>query len=314
MESRPKVSIITPVLNGAKYLEECIESVLSQDYPNIEQVFADGASTDNTLDILRNYQARYPQRIVYHSAKDKGAGDAWNWGIKHATGDILGWLGYDDLLCPKAVSRVVSFFRSQHPGYFVYGEAEIIDEDGKYITMYLTEPFNYKRLLNNGCYIIGTSAFYRREVFETCGLFDSFGSDYEMWLRIGKRYPMHYLKGEVLSQFRLHKNGSSSVDSLKTLKYTYYSSLEHGGRLLSVWGRLYWSSRLNSFRVACLANLAGLSTVLKPYIGWSYPLLRPILGPVVSLIYYLLGKVLRATCYYSPIFKKGEVNPLEVKK
>lgn len=280
-----KVSIITPIKNGEKYLTSCIESVLNQDYPDIKHIFADGLSTDTTLEILKHYQSKYLDRIIVHSAKDNGAGDAWNWGVTHAEDGILGWLGADDLLLPGAVSRVVAFFEEHPNSFYAYGEAEVIDKDGKYLTMYRTEPFDYGRLLNHSCYIVPTSAFYRKAVFDKCGLFGTFGSDYEMWLRIGKIYRMDYLKGDVLSQFRLHKEGSSSSTQDKTLTETYKASREHGGNLFNVWGRMYF-----------LTKLGRISKPLKPVLGWSYP---------------ILSKILRLVSYYSPVFKKGEVNPLE---
>ena len=80
----PLVSIITPVLNGIKYLETCIQSVLSQSYPYIEHIFIDGGSSDGSLDILTNYKAKYPDRIRFISEPDKGACDAWNKGLEMA--------------------------------------------------------------------------------------------------------------------------------------------------------------------------------------------------------------------------------------
>lgn len=98
MNKGPLVSMITPVLNADKYLESCINSVLNQNYNNIEHVFVDAGSKDMTLDILRKYRQDYPKRIRFASGKDKGACDAWNKGWEIAAGDILGWLGADDVL------------------------------------------------------------------------------------------------------------------------------------------------------------------------------------------------------------------------
>ncbi|PIQ85589.1 MAG: glycosyltransferase, partial [Candidatus Omnitrophica bacterium CG11_big_fil_rev_8_21_14_0_20_43_6] len=84
------VSIVTPVRNDRKYIARCIQSVLLQEYPHIEHVIVDGASTDGTLDIISNYSKKFPQRIRFISEPDNGGADAWNKGLKMAKGDIFG--------------------------------------------------------------------------------------------------------------------------------------------------------------------------------------------------------------------------------
>ena len=102
MKSTPLVSIVTPVLNGGKYIVECIESVLSQTYSNIEHVIVDGGSTDNTIEILTGYSTKYPQRfridLKPDSSPGSGPGEAWNRCLQITRGTILGWLGNDDTL------------------------------------------------------------------------------------------------------------------------------------------------------------------------------------------------------------------------
>ncbi len=101
------VSVITPVLNGVKYLEECIQSVLKQGYPNIEHILVDGASTDGTEEMLASYQAKYPDRIRFISEPDEGIGVAMNKGLWMAKGGIFGGLMADDFYEPEAVQAVV---------------------------------------------------------------------------------------------------------------------------------------------------------------------------------------------------------------
>ena len=110
---KPLVSIITPVLNGARFLETCIRSVLEQSYPYIEHIFVDGGSTDCTLQILADYQIKYPDRVRLISKPGTGAGDAWNEGLRMAKGQIFGWLGADDMSEPGAIQTVVEFFKEK---------------------------------------------------------------------------------------------------------------------------------------------------------------------------------------------------------
>src|SRR5690348_7251696 len=100
---QPLVSIITPSLNQAAFIEAAIESVLAQDYPAIEHVVVDGGSTDGTLDLLK----RYGQRVRWISEPDAGQSDAINKGVRMTSGPLLAWLNADDQYTPGAVSRAV---------------------------------------------------------------------------------------------------------------------------------------------------------------------------------------------------------------
>ena len=104
----PLVSIVTPTYNMAKYLTETIESVLAQDYPNIEYIVVDGASTDGSLEILERYQGR----LRYFSEPDRGPADAAAKGFRQARGEIFAWLNADDTYLPGAVLKGVAVSRS----------------------------------------------------------------------------------------------------------------------------------------------------------------------------------------------------------
>ena len=101
MERRPRISIVTPSFNQAKYIVATIESVMGQDYPNVEHIVIDGGSTDGTLDSL----GRYPH-LKLVSEPDRGHADAVNKGFRLATGEIWGFLNSDDTLLPGALLRV----------------------------------------------------------------------------------------------------------------------------------------------------------------------------------------------------------------
>ena len=156
----PLVSIITPVLNGAKYLEACIESVLSQSYPHIEHVFIDGISSDGTSDVLSNYRANYPVRIRFISEPDRGSNDAANRGIRIARGGIFGLLPSDDMYEPDAIQTVVKFFRANPDAYFVFGDCNYINEKAEVIRRYRFKDFNQKKMVNGGCIFSGHCRTY----------------------------------------------------------------------------------------------------------------------------------------------------------
>ena len=118
MTRQPLVSIITPSFNQARYIEATIESVLSQDYENIEYMIVDGGSTDETLEIIKRHDRTNRQQAVglqsrlidwWVSEKDKGQTDAINKGFARAKGEILAWLNSDDTYEPGAISAAVKY-------------------------------------------------------------------------------------------------------------------------------------------------------------------------------------------------------------
>lgn len=259
----PLVSIITGVLNGITYLETCIESILNQSYPYIEHVFVDGGSTDGTLDMLSSYKARYPGRIRFISEPDRGPDDAANKGLQMAEGEIIGFLGSDDMSEPDAIMKVVEFFRSNPDAYFVFGECNHINEKGEIIGKVPTKDFNLKEAINDLCYIPTLSSFFRREVMEKIGLFDTslpYG-DLDYLLRIGKMFKIYRIE-DVLARLRLHKDslGSLKNKGIVLLRTDYIASRRHGGHMFSAYGRRY-------FRGLIIESL-------RPTLGPIYPLIR----------------------------------------
>src|SRR5512146_173069 len=126
----PKVSIITPSYNQGRFLETTIQSVLAQDYPNLEYIIVDGGSKDESVEIIKKYQQHLTWWV---SEKDKGHADALNKGFARATGEILAWLNSDDIYEPGAVSEAVAFLK-EHPAVgMVYGDANLINDAGRYI-------------------------------------------------------------------------------------------------------------------------------------------------------------------------------------
>jgi glycosyltransferase involved in cell wall biosynthesis len=187
----PLVSIVTPSYNQGRFIKETIESVLSQDYRPVEYLVFDGGSTDETREILQGYGDRF----FWVSEKDKGQSNAINKGWGRARGEILAWLNSDDIYLPGAISKAVAFLQA-HPEYgAVYGEGYHVEEDGKIIERYPTEPFDRKRLTET-CYICQPTVFIRRAVLRGIGFLDEdlrYCMDYDLWFRIARRYDWGYL-------------------------------------------------------------------------------------------------------------------------
>jgi len=221
----PKISIITPTLNQAKFIESTITSVQEQDYSNLEHIIVDGGSTDGTLSILERYEGK----IRWISEKDKGQADAVNKGLQKTTGEIIGWLNSDDLYLPGTLWKVARFFQG-HPGVsWLYGGCRIIDEEGreirKWITRYknfLRRRFSYKKLLLEN-FISQPSVFFRRDVIDAIGLLDVnrfYVMDYEYWLRLAREFPPSVMR-EDLACFRMHGTCKSHLGFKRQFREEY---------------------------------------------------------------------------------------------
>ncbi len=179
------ISIITPSFNQARYLEQTIQSVLGQDYPRIEYIVVDGASTDGSVEIIKKYESKLAYWV---SEKDSGQADAINKGLAKAKGEIVAWLNSDDYYLPGAVSAAVKTFDENPEIVLVYGNMLAVDEHGKAFNTLKYRQLTLQDLL---CFqIIGQPAvFFRREALEKSGMLDStfhFLLDHQLWIRIAQ--------------------------------------------------------------------------------------------------------------------------------
>src|SRR5262245_42806391 len=124
----PLISIVTPSYNQAPYLEATLRSVLDQNYPRLEYIVIDGASTDGSPEIIR----RYADRLTYWvSEPDRGQAEAINKGLARCSGDLVNWLNSDDVLAPGALQAVAHAWQSQRQPSIIYGFAKYINEEGR---------------------------------------------------------------------------------------------------------------------------------------------------------------------------------------
>jgi glycosyltransferase involved in cell wall biosynthesis len=211
-----KVSIVTPSYNQGQFIERTLQSVASQASAKIEHVVFDGGSTDNTVEVLKNFSP--PVRWV--SKKDKGQTDAVNQGIRATDGEIIGWLNSDDIYYPGAVALVVEYF-DRHPEIdVVYGMADHIDLEDQAFESYPSEPWDFERLKET-CFICQPALFFRRRVVEKNGLLDeslNYCMDYEYWLRLGKAGIRFAYLEEKLAGSRLYAENKTLGARVKVHK------------------------------------------------------------------------------------------------
>lgn len=215
--NRPRISLVTPSLNQARFLERTVESVLSQrgDF-DLDYLVLDGGSTDGSAELLRRYEGRLRYRIE----PDTGQSNAVNKGLREATGDVVGWLNSDDVLMPGALGRVAAAFATHPAALWLHGRCEIIDEADRPIRRWVTaykdrrcRRYSRRSLLIEN-FVSQMTVFWRRSVHERIGYLDEsmrYAFDYEFWLRLAELGDPVYLT-DTIAAFRWYqasKSGSS---------------------------------------------------------------------------------------------------------
>lgn len=213
-----KISIITITFNSAKTLPRTLESVQSQTYCDIEHVIVDGASTDDTKNMIVNY-ARQHANVRWISEKDSGIYNALNKGIAMATGDIIGFLHSDDVLfSPHSIEQIAHAFTDKSVDV-VYGDLQYCHE-GKIVRSWKSNPF-HSYSLKYGWMPPHPTMYVRKEVYQQVGEYDEWfhiAADYDMMLRIFKSgFHSQYIP-EVLVQ--METGGASNKNAKARLSKT----------------------------------------------------------------------------------------------
>lgn len=200
-----KISIVTLSFNQRAYLQEAIDSVLSQGYFNLEYIIVDPGSTDGSRDLIKSYVDRIARCIF---EPDRGAADGLNKGFEHATGDVFGFLNADDLLFPGALAKVAEFFSAHPECDMVMGNGYTIDAKGQKIRHHRARDFSARRYFHGGTRFLQQATFFRAKIFHnspkfnpdnrTCWDGELFVNFANLGARIG------YLNAD-LAGFRIHE-------------------------------------------------------------------------------------------------------------
>lgn len=214
--SQPKITIVTPNYNMGHFLECTIDSVLSQNYPNIEYIVIDGGSTDNSVEIIRKYE-KYLAYWV--SESDAGLYDALNKGFSRSTGEILAYINSDDILFKGTLSIVAELFSSFHDVDWITGKRAFIDEADRIIKVdNLIRWSIYDFMLGSHTWIQQESTFWRRSLWLRNGKsFDSsykYAGDFELWFRFFKTADL-YTINTILGGFRIRKKNQISLENIE---------------------------------------------------------------------------------------------------
>lgn len=180
-----KVSIITACYNDTETIEQCMDSVANQDYPDIEHVIIDGGSKDGSLNIIEKKKKKYTR---LYSKPDEGLYHALNKGIERSTGDVIGFLHADDFFADSQVINDLIYCLIKHNTDGIYGDLQYVKRNNiHHITRHWKSGYYNKKILREGWMPPHTALFLKREVYDKYGLYDSqykISSDYDFILRI----------------------------------------------------------------------------------------------------------------------------------
>jgi len=218
----PRISIIIPSYNQGHFIGDTLDSIVNQDYPNLELIIVDGGSCDETVDVI----GRYTRHVNWWvSEPDDGQANAINKGMTHATGEILAWLNSDDCLMPGALFRVAKQFMASNDTDVVYGHRVLINETGEDVGKWVL-PGHRKFILTYADFVPQETMFWRATLWQKIGgMLDEsfqFAMDWELIRRFLDADAKFKLIPAFLGQFRMHEmqktNAHIETDGFKEME------------------------------------------------------------------------------------------------
>lgn len=263
----PRVSVVLPNYNYARYLDERIRSILGQTYRDFELVIIDDASTDESLDVIRQFD---DPRISVH-ARSQNSGKvyaSWNEGLRHCSGDLVLFAGADDVAEHSLLEKLVAPFDA-NPGLgFSHCRLLLIDADGKVVSTqmglpasagFISEdlrhdylapsPLEWQRLLVTNFIWNASGVLFNRSALETAGVFDDsliIAADWLTYLTIAREHPVAYI-GEPLNAFRqLQKSVSKRLQGAQLMEEIYICLTRQEMYLASAEDRQYYETGMRN--------------------------------------------------------------------
>src|SRR5437773_1851559 len=212
----PLVSVIVVVRNEIKFISETLESITSQDYPNLEIFVQDGCSTDGTIDILKK------TKVKWISEPDSGMANAANKAANYTNGEFIIFEGGDDLLKPNAIKIMAEVLKNNPNINFVYSDIDIIDHESKPYYHLKGKTFDFDELFIYN-FIPSQSVLLRRKAFEEVGGFDEslIIADWDIRIKMGARGSSMYIP-QTLASYRIHNN-STTLNNFNKVALELYS-------------------------------------------------------------------------------------------
>ena len=215
------VSVIVPVYNSEKYIEDTLNSALKQTYENIEIILVDDVSKDKSARIISEYKAEHPEIIYYLQEKNMGAGFARNKALELAKGRYVAFLDSDDIWLPDKIERQIKLMTKTNSP-FCYTAIEMIDGNNKLIKpkRNIKETCNYKYLLYNTQIATSSVVVDRKQLGDFRMHIRRGGQDYATWLMLLRNGTIAYGINDVLVRYRVTGNSLSS-NKLKSIQQVW---------------------------------------------------------------------------------------------
>jgi glycosyltransferase involved in cell wall biosynthesis len=204
----PKISIVTASFNQGQFIEETIQSVLNQNYPNLEYIIIDGGSTDQSVEIIKKYQKHLTYWV---SENDKGQANAINKGLKICTGEIFNWLNSDDYLEPGSLSKIAEAFEDTNVD-LVAGKVRNFSATAEEIIPNQKLTANGLMCWEPGVKFVQPGVWMRRVLISQCGGIDEkfhYAFDWDLYIRYLYCFPQVKELDDLLVNFRLHENSKT---------------------------------------------------------------------------------------------------------
>lgn len=221
--NNPKITIITSTYNSEKHIEQCIQSVLNQNYANLEYIVIDGGSVDGTVSIIK----KYLDRISYFvSEPDKGISDAFNKGIKAATGDLIGIINSDDYMMPNVLDKIAAEYDEKYDVIRGYQTIYYPNRDSYKVE----SPNNKFGILPFGNVICHEAAFVTKKMYDKVGTYKvhfKYIMDLDLFVRMQKLGARHKFVDVGVLMFR--SGGTSSLINTASINERKQLVLENGG-------------------------------------------------------------------------------------
>ena len=263
MKKLPRIAVVTPSLNQGRFLTQTVESVLSQGYPGLEYIIIDGGSTDNSVEIIKEYE---PWLAYWVSEPDRGQSDAINKGFTRSTAEVLAWLNSDDLYKPGALRTVGEAFADDPTRLWVAGVGRFVDEAGQPLyTLKARTPSCIAEYLAGFGGMAQPSSFWRRSLWEKAGgrLREDlhYCMDEDLWIRFALTGARPYVLDAALCVRRIHALAKTATSEAGFVEDMTSIVREYGCHVppqdYCVWRQLV-SNRAGSYaEVGCIALRKG---------------------------------------------------------
>lgn len=237
------ISVVTPTLNAARFLPDCLQSVRIQGVPRLQHLIVDGGSSDATARI-----AQAARDVQWLERPGFNQSQAINAGLRVADGDVLAWLNADDTYAPGALGFALERFGYDDTLDGLFGDCDVVDDDRRHLWSIRPGAYSFRRLLRRGNYLAQPAVFLRRRVFERVGYLDEslqYGMDYDLWLRLRDLHIAYVPR--TMATFRWHAASKSASGQLGGWNEIRTIVRRYGGG---------WTPELGWAFVRCLVSIA----------------------------------------------------------